>query len=82
MGGGGGVGGSHCKWCANEITSYSKNNVIFSVNKQFPFPPLCNLLLKFLFLLTVLHPSPYSPFWESLFLSLNKGEEIRGLNYG
>ena len=29
---GGGVerrGGSHCKWCANDITAYFKNNVIF-----------------------------------------------------
>ena len=29
----GGEGGSNCKWCADDIATYSKNNVIF-FNKQ------------------------------------------------
>ena len=24
-----GEGGSHCKWCANDIIAYSKNNVLW-----------------------------------------------------
>ena len=41
-GGGGGRGlergGSHCKWCANDITAYSKN-VTFFYKQKIPIPP-------------------------------------------
>ena len=40
---GGGVerrgGCSHCKWCANDITTYSKNNVIFFYKQTIPISP-------------------------------------------
>ena len=75
-------GGSHCKWCANDMTAYFKNNVVFFYKQKFLFSPLFNLLLTFLFLSTVLHPSPYGPFWGSPFPSLNKEEEIKRWNYG
>ena len=42
MGGGGGGGewgGSHCKWCPNDITAYSKNNVTFFYKQKIPIPP-------------------------------------------
>ena len=73
-------GGSHYKWCANDITAYSKNNVIiFFCKQKNPISPLCNSFrLTFLFLLTVLYPSPYSPFSENSFPSLKKEEEIKG----
>ena len=34
-----GGGGSHCKWCANDITTYSKNNVIFFYRQTIPISP-------------------------------------------
>ena len=43
MGGGdwGGEGSllSHCKWCANDITANSKNNVIFFYKQKIPNSP-------------------------------------------
>ena len=36
--GGGREGGSHCKWCANDITAYSKNNVTFFYKQKIPIP--------------------------------------------
>ena len=32
-------GGSHCKWCANDITSHSKNNITFFYKQKIPIPP-------------------------------------------
>ena len=32
-------GGSHCKWCANDIAAYSKNNVIFFYKQTIPISP-------------------------------------------
>ena len=37
-GGGGEWGGSHCKWCPNDITAYSKNNVTFFYKQKIPIP--------------------------------------------
>ena len=31
-------GGSHCKWCANDIAAYFKN-VIFFYEQKIPIPP-------------------------------------------
>ena len=31
-------GGSHCKWCANHITAYSKNNVTFFYKQKILIP--------------------------------------------
>ena len=49
--GGGGVGVSHYKWRANDIVKITlilKIMLLFpSIIKNFPFPPLCNLLLTF-----------------------------------
>ena len=47
MGGGwDGEGGySHCKRCANDITSYSKNNVIFLYKQTIPISPFVQPLL-------------------------------------
>ena len=70
-------GGSHCKQCANDITTNSKNNVIFFYKQKIPISPFVQPPFDIPLLLTVLHPSPYSPFWGSLFPSLNKGEEIK-----
>ena len=39
VGGGGGGGDSHCKWCANDMTAYSKNNVIFFYKQKIPISP-------------------------------------------
>ena len=35
----GGGGCSHCKWCANDITAYSKNNVTFFYKQKILIPP-------------------------------------------
>ena len=55
--GGDGVLASYYKWCANnvlKITLIVKIMLLFpSINKNFPFPPLCNLLL------TIWHTSFY-----------------------
>ena len=75
--GGGGEGGLRvvCKQHSKN-NAYSKNNVIVFFYKQKNFlspfvqpPPFKTL--TFLFLLTVLYPSPYSPFSESLPLPLS-----------
>ena len=50
--GGGGVESAHCKWCANDILKIM--SLLPSTNKNFPFLPLCNLLL-----LTFWHSSFY-----------------------
>ena len=77
-----GVGGSsHYKWCANDITIYSKKIFLsFSINKKFLFPPCATSYFwnfeipLFTFLLIVLYPFPYSSFWGTPFASLDKGD--------